>query len=490
MRDERGVAMVMVLFVGAVMTVTVSAAAFIAVQEFRAAGRDRGATSALALSEAGIDRTIQWMRSNKATWRYLVLSGCGDVGTVEGVTYNTITLNGQIGSGTYSTTIGRADRCSPLPPAVPSPREPQSLVLTSTGCTDNTVGAVCPTGAARRVVEQAVAVSSRPMPVGISTNRIDARGRPTFQDMVVFARGIVNTRSQITMAGTDPYYEKSDFYPCVGAQNAPLCFPEDGDEVGDMPASVHGTDRIFLTPTGRDIHPPNPNCTVAQYTWDGSATGSDFLEAGLTPAAPCRPYPESPPTTLFTDADADRLMRDPRLTEEDHHFLKETAKQQGLYCDNYNPSRANPCTKAGAAFNVSGALDNADVAELGNYFLVYIEYPDGTDPQANMLEWAVSNPAPTGTCTSDAPADVSVVVVVRNGGFEPARNFGRNFLGAVFAEDGRFETGADSRFEGSIATQFIRTRGAPIICNSPRWLDSMAAVFLEVVPQQWSEIDR
>lgn len=486
-RDERGVALVTVLFVGAVMTVTVSAAAFIAVQEFRAANRDRGATTALALSEAGIDRTIQWIRSNKATWRYIVLSGCGAVGPVEGVTYNPITLNGQIGTGTYSTTISRSDDCQPLPTEVPSPRDLQKLVLTSTGCTNNTVGQACPTGSATRLVRQAVAVSTRPLPIGVSSNRVDARGNPTFRDMVIFARGIVNTRRQITVSGIDPYYEKSDFYPCVGGQTPPLCFPEDNNSAGDMPGSIHSTERIFLSPNGTDEHPPNPNCTSAQYTWDGSATGSDFAQQGLVPAAPCPAYPNSPPTSLFTDADADRLARDPRLTEEDHLFFKQIAQQQGLYCDNYRPGEPNACTKAGATpFNVTGAINNDEVVGLGNYFVVYIEFPEGTDPLANMLSWNVTTPAPVNTCGTLEATNTSILVVVRNGGFEPSSNF----LGAVFAEDGRFEIGGSLRFEGTVAAQFIRTRGSPTVCNSIRWLESMPGVFLQVAPLQWSEVDR
>ncbi|MBW3594084.1 MAG: hypothetical protein KY391_00790 [Actinobacteria bacterium] len=480
-------ALVTVLFVGAVMTVTVSAAAFIAVQEFRAANRDRGATTALALSEAGIDRTMQWIRSNKTTWRYIVLSGCDAVGTVEGVSYSPITLNGQIGTGTYSTTIRRADGCQPLPVEIPSPTEVQQLILTSVGCTNNTVGQPCPTGSAKRLVEQAVAVRARPLPVGMSGNRVDARGNPTFQDMVVFARGIVNTRAQITMRGIDPYWEKSDFYPCVGAQNAPLCFPGDSDSTGDMPASIHSTDRIFLSPNGRDEHPPHPNCTSAQYTWDGSATGADFAEQGLPPAPPCPAYPNSPPTSLFTDADADRLARDPRLTEEDHLFFKQIAQQAGLYCDDYRPSAPNACTKAGITpFNVMGEINNNEVAGLGNYFVVYIEFPDGTDPQANMLNWNVTTPAPSNTCNTTAATNMSVLVIVRNGGFEPSQDF----LGAVFAEDGRFEIGGGRRVEGTVAAQFIRTRGQPTVCNSPRWVESMPGVFLQVTPLQWSEVDR
>src|SRR5688572_6768044 len=158
-KDERGVALVTVLFVGAVMTVTVTAAAFIAVGEFRASNRDRGATTALALSEAGIDRTIQWIRSNRVPWRYLVLSGC--TAPVNGVTYSTVTLNGQIGTGTYSTTITRADSCVPAPTAVPSPRVAQQMIITGTGCTNNVVGTPCETGSSKRVVRQAVALTSR-----------------------------------------------------------------------------------------------------------------------------------------------------------------------------------------------------------------------------------------------------------------------------------------------------------------------------------------
>ena len=494
-RDERGVALVTVLFVGAVMTVTVSAAAFIAVQEFRASNRDRGATSALALSEAGIDRTIQWMRSNEVPWRYIVLSGCGEVGSIDGVTYDEITLHGRLGSGTYSTTLKRADGCrdpdtSAVYTEVPSPRVPQRIILESTGCTPNdTAGDPCATGSSKRVVRQAVAVSSRELPVGMSASRVDLRGSPVFRDMVVIARGIVNTRRQIAVSGIDPYYKKSDFYPCTSglSESAGQCFNAGSTNDGPMPASVHSTDRIFLNPNGTNEHPPNPNCNPMQYLWDGSASGG----AITTPTTTCAggvvvSYPNRPPTTLFTDLDADRISRDPRLTEEDHLFFRQIAQQQGLYCSNYNPGAANPCTRAGQAATVSGDIHEADVAGLGNYFVVYVEFPDGGDPQRNMLGWDVASPAPTQPCNTTVPADTMVVVVVRNGGFETKTSF----MGAIFAEDGRYETGGNTVFEGTVAAQFIRTRGSPTICNSQRWVDSMPGVFMQVTPLQWSEVDR
>lgn len=480
MKDERGVALVTVLFIGAVMTVTVSAAAFIAVGEFRASNRDRGATTALALSEAGIDRTIHWMRSNKAPWRFLALSGCSTVGTVGGVSYSTITLNGQIGTGTYSTTITRADECSPLPTVVPSPRTPQTLILTSTGCTDNTAGVSCPTGSSKRVVKQAVSLTARTLPVGLSSTTIDMRGSPSFTNMVVVARGIVSSRSQITVTGTDPYYKKSDFYPCIGGrtEGAGQCFNAGSVNDAQMPASVHSTDRIYGKPNGSDIHPPSPNCA---YLWDGSATGTTIsgTQCGFG-------YPNRPPTALFTDTDADRLASTPRLTEEDHLYFKEVAQRAGLYCSNYGSASAS-CTRAGVSpVTVTGDIDTADVTGLGNYYVVYVEYPDGTDPQRNMLGWNVAAPAGTNVCTSTTAADSMVLVIVRNGGFETKTSF----IGAIFAEDGRYETGANASFEGTVAAQFIRTRGSPNLCNSQRWVDAMPGVFINVRPLQWSEVDR
>jgi hypothetical protein len=479
MRDERGVALVTVLFIGAVMTVTVSAAAFIAVGEFRASNRDRGATTALALSEAGIDRTIQWIRSNKVPWRFIALSGCSSVGTVGGVSYSTITLNGQIGTGTYATTITRADGCSPLPTSVPNPRVPQQLVLSSTGCTDNAAGVACPTGSSKRLVEQAVAVTSRTLPVGMSAASIDMRGSPSFQNMIVVARGIVSSRSHINVTGTDPYYKKSDFYPCIGGKTAAAfqCFTAGAANDTAMPASVHSTDRIYTKPNGGDEHPPSPNCS---YLWDGSATGTT-----ITGTACGFAYPNRPPTALFSEADADRITNTPRLTEEDHLYFKNVAQQAGLYCSNYGTGTAS-CTRAGTAATVTGDIDTADVTGLGGFYVVYIEYPGGSDPQRNMLGWNVAAPTGTNPCSSTAATGSMVVVIVRNGGLETKSSF----IGAIFAEDGRYETGANASFEGTVAAQFIRTRGSPNICNSQRWLDSMPGIFISVAPLQWSEVDR
>ena len=184
------------------------------------------------------------------------------------------------------------------------------------------------------------------------------------------------------------------------------------------------------------------------------------------------------------------------MTEEDHLYFKQVAQQAGLYCSNYGigsescqRAGTSPCIDTGTPLctSVGGALGNGDVTGLGNFFVVYIEYPAGTDPQSNMLTWNATTPAPSNTCGVNPPAaNMMVLMIVRNGGFENTTNF----MGAVFAEDGRFEVGGNVRFEGTIAASFIRSRGTPTICNSQRWLDSMPGAFMQVAPLQWSEVDR
>lgn len=109
-RDERGVAMVTVLFVAAVLTVVASAAAFVTVQEFRSSADDRRAGRALSTAEAGVDRMMMWIPSFALPWKEIVLSGC----TFGGVQYPTqgpgstsspkvVTLTGTVGRGeTYT----------------------------------------------------------------------------------------------------------------------------------------------------------------------------------------------------------------------------------------------------------------------------------------------------------------------------------------------------------------------------------------------------
>jgi hypothetical protein len=345
------------------------------------------------------------------------------------------------------------------------------------------VGATCPTGNAERVVRQTIALTTKTLPIGASANRVDMRGNPSFQNMVVISRGIVTTRGQMNITGTDLYYKKSDFYPCTGSTvpgAGPLyrCYNSSNDAA--MPASVHSTDRIFLKPNGTNEHPPSPNCS---YVWDGSVTGTviNSIPAGCPTTAG-----SVPPTANFSDADATRVTATPRLTEEDHRYFKQIAQSQGLYCGNYNPNASNSCLRGGAAATVTGDIDQADVTGLGNFFVVYVEYPQTTNPLSNQLGWNVSNPVPTNPCNSTAAANTMVILIVRNGGVATKTDF----MGAIFAEDGNFDTSGNLKFEGSLSAYSIRTRGSPTICMSQRWLDAMPGAFIQVTPGSWREVDR
>ena len=66
-KEETGIAMVIVLFVGAALTVVASTAAFVTIQDFRAGGDDRRAAEALSYAESGVERLMLQIRRAATT---------------------------------------------------------------------------------------------------------------------------------------------------------------------------------------------------------------------------------------------------------------------------------------------------------------------------------------------------------------------------------------------------------------------------------------
>ena len=480
--------MVTVLFVGAVLTVVASTAAFLTVQEFRASADDRRGSKALAYAEAGVDRIIYWLRSHQVGWNDIVMSGC----TVGGVTYdrldagynnpartaaeNTIVrtaFNGTIGteSGAWAAGIDPLNGC---PTSKPSPRQSFDIRITSTGSLS--------TGT--RVINQAVRLTGREIPIGMNGQSMDANGNISFEGMTLLMRSILNGRKALDFSGVDPWYEKSDFYPCTGGATPPACFAEDGDDVGDMRAAAHTSDRMY-SQGGRQVHPPVMNCTAdksgTDSAWDGSVTG------GPIPAATpnCAGQTAKPPTSRFTLADYNRLTATPRLTEEDHNFFREIARESGLYCK-YTAALVATCTVYNMATgtpmvrNIGTSVNNAALAGLPRFYVAYFDFPAGTDPFRNEINWSATYPS---TCSQG-----SGVVVIRNGSV--GMRGGADFSGAMFLEEGRFDSAGSRLIEGLVLAKDFRLRGSPTFRLTQCWIDNFPGPFITTQALNWSEIDR
>ncbi|MGH2806713.1 MAG: pilus assembly PilX N-terminal domain-containing protein [Actinomycetota bacterium] len=487
LRNESGVAMVTVLFIASVLTVVASTAAFVTVQEFRSSADDRRAGRALATAEAGVDRTMLWLRSFQLPYKEIVFSGC----TFGGVQYPTqgpftvvgglrvITLSGTVASGeTYTATVRPEDGVCPT--TMPSPKQPFAMEIESTGSIPTAV----------RKVRQEITIEGRDLPVGLSAGAVDANGNANFNGMSLLSAGPINGRSTIAFAGIDPWYERSDFYPC--AANPSFCVAEDGDNIGDMPAAAHSADRIYLN-GGRVEHPPNPNCNAnrgipAQSVWDGDISG--VPESSYTSA--CTDQYGRPPTSRFTPADHSRLVSTPRLSAADHQYFKSIAQTSGVYCD-YRTGTGAPCTRYQSAtgsvsnINIGPRFITSEVSGIGNYYVVYIEFSPTSNPFANsnIIEWEAVLPA----CSTSNPSSNGMAIVIVNHGSFRFRG-GSRITGALFAEDGLVDAAGNYTVEGTVIAREVRLRGTPTYLMTQCWIDLLPGPFMTVRAGRWTEVDR
>jgi len=452
--DERGVAMVTVILVGAVLTIVATTAAFMTIAEIRASTADRSGAQAFTFAEAGIDRFVYELRRGTFTWQQLNSAGC------DGNPYLALPP-GSIGDGTYvvelavydPTAESEADR---LPPAAcanrPPPGEPAHFALLSLG--RNAL-------AGQRLIRQVVRVQMMPLPVGIFVQSVDANGQTQIRNASLIATGDVWGRDRIGFSGTDVYYTMQDFYGSGASATT------------NIPAAAHASGAIYAA--RRLEHPPNPNCnanplgTAGQSLWDGSAQGGPVTSG-------CTGQAGFPPTAYFAG-----LPNARNLTEEEYQMLREAAKTSGIYC-NYG---ARSCTSGGAPMVVSTTITAKDVSGLPASFVAYFDFASGTNPDANVITWK----AAVGPCSDSPSVNRSVVVVIRNGGLKmngaPAL-----ITGAAFLPEGIFDSAGSYNVHGPLIAREMRLRGSGLIEMSECWLKNIPSPLLDVRSGRWSELDR
>lgn len=492
-RDERGVAMLTVLFMAAVLTVVASSATFLAIREFQAASDDQRAAKALAYAEAGLDRFVLEIRGGGWTWGELLLSGCpGQV---------LRTISGTLGTnGTYTTQI--RPRICPDPNNLPIARRSQEMIITSTG--------IQLQPSARRIVRQVIDLKPKGLPVGLyASSNVGiggAGGGVRVQQTSLVTGGPILGRDQLEFAGMDPYYTRNDFYPDH--------FTDPNEVPGSMPASAHaggfiecqaaqpcGPDKIEHTgdatgdglsataPTDRNI-----NCTAnngpnpAIAAWDGSSNGG---AVSLPPTGPCSTLTagQYAPTSLFDAAGfRSRVTPQPTLTDEDRSALKSKAQSSGLYCS-YNAAGNGTCTVAGGApFSAppSFTTGTLNLAAMPRTWTAYFEFAEGTLAKSNnnTVNWNLE----VASCSNNPSLNRSVTMVLSNGSLSVGSS--GVVTGAVFAERGVVRTAGGALIHGTVIADELDIRGGSNFLVDDCWLRNMPIAFLDVIPLRWSEVDR
>lgn len=467
--NEKGVAMMTVLFVAAAMTAVASVAAMATIRDLRAGTDDRKATEALAYAEAGVDRLIHYIRGGTVSWGQLRRAGCPNVLKVP---------QGAVGNGSFETYLTVVDpfassAATRFPPAacsvVPStPKQPLYLAVVSTGTHPKAV----------RVVQQVLKVEDIDLPIGLSAENVDANGTPNTTNISMITDGEIMGRKQLNFSGLDPYYTLGDFWPEVTS------WPAGKTASSPVPAGAHAVGGIYLNNNGNDPEftgAAPKNCTAnkdsgnTQSLWDSDGRGAPH-------SGGCPGQTGWPPHSLFTE-ERYQSIAPGKLGVEDHEILKDAAKSSGLYC--YIPATGPYCIRLGT--QIGYTTDVAPVVAAGvNNFVAYFEFPAG-DRLSNNISWASSVwNSPTG-CNPDPDLNKSVVVIVKNGGV----NFsGNNQVNGAFIVDGNFDYTGTPVINGTVIAENFRVRGNATFSLDSCWVQNMPGPFLGATPVQWSEIDR
>ncbi|MGH2702486.1 MAG: hypothetical protein ACRDJ2_12035 [Actinomycetota bacterium] len=487
LRNERGIAMTTVLFVGAALTAITSVASLSVIKEFGAGSDDRKAADALAYAEAGIDRSIQYIRGQN--WGVLKTAGCEKPALSE--TSTPPLPSGTVGNGTFTatmrvfnpsgtTTATRYADGNPLGAACAArpatAKDPLFVVIKSIGEHPK----------AKRTVEQVVKIQSKGLPIGLFARSIDVGGTPNVYNVSMVSETQITGREKLVFQGCDPYYTLEQFYPDAPGLTTTQCG-------AFIPSAAHAVSGIALKQNGSNPEfGGNPlNCTAnsnpgasgdARYQsiWDGDGTATSGAFSGT-----CTAWGNGPGTSKFTEADKVRVSPQPELTPQDYEMIKQRAKEVGIYC---SIGATTTCTRMGQSISAASVWNDTDIAPLyaagTNNILAYFEFTTGT-ATTNEIKWK----AAAWPCNSVDPAlTKSAVIVVRNGGMSVQN--GAQINGALIM-DGDFKYNGSVEFLGSIISKsIINASGGMTFSLNSCWVENMPWLFTNATPTQWSEIDR
>lgn len=488
-RQETGVAMIVVLFVGATLAVLTTSAAFMSVRGLRSAQQDKSSVQALAAAEAGLERMLLDVVRGDVGYGSMRTAGCS--------TPPVSLPPGALGPGTYDVQLTIYEPSQN--PKVPQTAPWSAANAGAAPCLNRTSNlfAITATGnqaSGTRVVRQIVSVKvgSTKLPLGIYADKIDANGNPAMNNISVFTAGDIIGRGKFAMKGSDAYFKMKDVYN----QSAFPTFTWTGGYSWDsfIPASVHATGEIYAknaATRGRE-HPPSPNCAAndtrnggvaTQSEWDGSACSGCANSGAIT--VDCGPT-GYPPTARFTSADLARIAQVRNFTEAEYASLKSMAQTSGIYCQ-FSISK---CWKNGVEGPAQTTWQTADLPTGNPQFVAYFEFPYSTNTTANRISWRATWKAISGVmCNAANPLDNrSAVIVVRNGSFD----FGGNtqLTGAVMVPEGDFDSSGTPLLHGSVTARTFRVRGTADFESSACFAGTLPTMLAEVTALGWSEIDR
>lgn len=508
-RDERGVAMVTVLLVASVLTVTASAATVMTIREFSAGDDDRQSAGALALAESGVDRMIVALK--RSNWNQVVMAGCGSGSSA----VSPIIVQGTTPDGSFEAVGTRATAC---PLTVPSPRSEQQLRIISTGTTRE----------ASRRVEQMIDVVAGSLPVGVFAHRLvtGSGSAGNFINVSVITPGNVNPRDQLDMQGWDLWYSQSDIYgpsysdtTCdlnVGGCNytnslpaavhagglitcgsADRCNKTTGPPAGRGPNTAHaafGQDTVVDALPGDNIKKANLVCTAdesgSESMWDGSgytSTDPTYGVRGPTTGLRCSNFPGVPPApnSYFTADQARALQETPALSQDQYDTLRDAARTSGVYC---TLSGSTVTCRYSDGTSLGNQPFTVNLSKVSQNYVIYADFPASTGDPGTLPTLRFAGNTVLGACNTNPDLSRTGTVIVRYGNADFGG--GADLDGAVIAEDGRVTIRGTADMNGTIIAEELDIQGDRTVEMDMCTLNALSFPLINVSAGAWREIDR
>ena len=438
-RDERGVAMVTVLLVSAVLTALGITVTQVSLSNLGNAGRDRVAGGALGAAEAGVARAIAYINMNN-THALSCSPACstnpwGNSASPEVVDFPD-------GRQAYVW-------IEPVQPYMPPSYRVGIYKVHSVG----TAGS----GPGKRTLEVTVEVKPMEFPLGIFTkDKLNNGGTGSVYNESVYSDSCIDNRDKMTFSGIDAYYGiPSAAHSTKYITNANLGAAGCENNL----ATVRTTDNKALHRAS--VGTCNPSFP---YDRDNTPLGGPFPGGSSCSSAPNQ-YTSS---SLFN---LDMLKAEPYnflprgLTDAQYQLLRARAQALGTYYTTTSPP----------SWPTAATMPNA---------VLYFKVPAGQEvniqTELNSYAWA-NDPS----CIMQHP---TIVIVVEGGNLR--LNSNSKIAGAVFVPDGQMTYNGGAQLVGTVFTKQLFMTGNSQVSLNDCYTRATPGGVLEIKPTRFREVDR
>jgi Tfp pilus assembly protein PilX len=455
LRDDRGVAMLTVIMVAAVLMALGMAAVMVSTTNIRNAGRDRFATTAQGAAEAAVASAEAYLQT--VSGMALACSpSCGATNPWgDSTTKKSLSFPG---GRTAKVWIEVKQQYNP--PTYKS----ADYVIHAVGKNSNAI--------ATRTIDQEVSVQPLDFPFGVYVdNKINDQGTPSITNESVFSRTCIDSRNKIYFGGVDPFYGIP-----AAAHSAQYITNANQSSCDTNLVHEETTDNkaIHYDNTGGSAHnycaPTTTGGTAVDTRYDQDALGGPFSQDTVD-GTTCSSAPNQYTSTSYFDNNilTNQFNFQPKgLTESQYAALKSVAQAQGTYYT----------SASSIVWPTASAIPNA---------VMYFDLSSGQS--VNVGSGDVASYAwvdePGGTCNTQHP---SIIIIVRGG--DLTLGSGVSTTGAIFVPEGQLTAAGSVNLVGTIFAAYAKITGGANVSLNNCYIKNIPGPIMNVQPIRYHEVDR